>query len=143
MAVVVTSWNGSRRFSAMPHCVDDAIVPWMKQVVAEKWHSYYFDFALLAAIGTLDRSCCAQLGMGAVAGLHCCTAIKLQLVPQTQQVVVVKCPSYVNFDFVAFGLLDFWFRLCWGSASELYLTGDCALLIVNFSLVTQVALALH
>ena len=34
-------------------------------------------------------------------------------------------------------------RLCWGFASEPYLAGDCTRLIANFSLVTQVALALH
>ncbi len=62
--------------------------------------------ALLVTIGTLDGSCCDQLGMGAVAGQQCCTAMKLQLVPQMKQVVAEKCPSYVNFDFVANGLID-------------------------------------
>ncbi len=191
---MVVAGNGSRRFSAMPHCDVDAnrpmdeagcrgevaqqfffcfastleckqallaaigalvgsccdqlgmgadasqlcriamktlIVPWMKQVVAEKWPSNFTltlsptapvdmkfaiqkrvlsvelimecvrakimaargschgptcprvrNTALLVAIGTLDGSCCDQLGMGAVAGQQCCTAMKLQLVPQ-------------------------------------------------------------
>ena len=64
--------------------------------------------AVHVAFGTLDGSCCDQLGMGADAAQQCHIAMTTQIVPLMKQVVAEKCPSNFNFnfDFVANGLID-------------------------------------